>query len=880
VLFATTQLTSNEGSSFYTCVPYSRNSYQIYSMDSVNYNDTSATIFPARNFAKFTSWPGCNGPAENTLTAYDEAKRYRISFNIRSNDCDQDAVDILAFNYPVISYWSDFPTAQNGDTVIIQNPSGKFQRPDAILETNVQLPLSQNSVTGNIEMNIHVATKKYGYTYGDNDIFHQTAENAFLIFHSASGGLVIDSVVNTSRDSAIITAGNISNDSVWALGLIGNFWNYGDADVRTYAHYNCRDITGSDSVLVYSGWNCAGYPTDLTEVCFLDSQWVVFNVVKPGLMISMITDSVAEVCDTLHFSLTMQATIGGHIDDVVVKLPQPASGGYDFISGSASLTYNGVSTPVPNHFSSDTVVWKLSEDGFLSDFEIKIATLEFDIKPECGFFLGVDTVLAIVNAMNYCGQPLGPFVQADRPLLVTLPLRDSLTVEFGTDTLQFCGDTLEVDLIVSNVGDHATTRFNFAEITLPASCTWAGGEPIVSVSGQDYAFAVPADLLPGDTAVISFIVANSGSISGTIMAKALIPNSISCASDDSCFIGLPYIAGKDTLTIILKEIFATVEDIDPLCNGFCDGYISVINVDGISPYHYTWSNALPDSSAQTSLCAGDYSVSVTDAERCVVVRNISLSDPPAIGAFVQKTDITCHGGSDGSAEVVCAGQGPFEYMWNIGVTTPHIDSLTVGSYSITVSSGECFEVKYFSISEPPPVIIDFDFHSPLCFNGCDGSVTANVLDGTQPYSHIWVYNGISILPDTTASLDGLCAGVYTDTVTDANGCRAFNHFGMANFSNIKFDVLGENPLCFGDCNGEAMIDIDTSIFHTTLWSTNETIDTISGLCEGWYFATITDTNGCAKTDSIYLDAPDSIGASVSYTNVTCHGLNNGEATIS
>ncbi|MBL0050354.1 MAG: hypothetical protein IPP29_01925 [Bacteroidetes bacterium] len=50
----------------------------------------------------------------------------------------------------------------------------------------------------------------------------------------------------------------------------------------------------------------------------------------------------------------------------------------------------------------------------------------------------------------------------------------------------------------------------------------------------------------------------------------------------------------------------------------------------------------------------------------------------------------------------------------------------------------------------------------LC--GSNGSVTAQPLGGTAPYSYVWSTGA------TTQTISSLAAGTYTVTITDANGC--------------------------------------------------------------------------------------------------------------
>jgi len=60
---------------------------------------------------------------------------------------------------------------------------------------------------------------------------------------------------------------------------------------------------------------------------------------------------------------------------------------------------------------------------------------------------------------------------------------------------------------------------------------------------------------------------------------------------------------------------------------------------------------------------------------------------------------------------------------------------------------------------------DFDLVQP---GACDGELTGSVYAGTAPFNYNWS-NGA-----TTQTITGLCAGTYYYTVTDGNGCEAYN----------------------------------------------------------------------------------------------------------
>jgi PKD repeat protein len=80
---------------------------------------------------------------------------------------------------------------------------------------------------------------------------------------------------------------------------------------------------------------------------------------------------------------------------------------------------------------------------------------------------------------------------------------------------------------------------------------------------------------------------------------------------------------------------------------------------------------------------------------------------------------------------------------------------------------------------------------------CDGSATATVSGGTAPYAYQWSNAA------TTASIINLCAGTYSVTVVDVNGCVA-NHYTYVTSPFVCVAGFGAN------INGNSAIFYNTS----------------------------------------------------------------------
>lgn len=136
---------------------------------------------------------------------------------------------------------------------------------------------------------------------------------------------------------------------------------------------------------------------------------------------------------------------------------------------------------------------------------------------------------------------------------------------------------------------------------------------------------------------------------------------------------------------------------------------------------------------------------------------------------------TCANTPNGQASVEVA-QGPVEVTWTdafgnvllqqtVGAGTASFGGLQAGNYAVQVSAGgACAQLSMpFTISAPFELEAVATVADASCPNVADGALDLLVLGGTAPYTFAWS-NGATT-EDLVAG-----AGVYTVTVTDANGC--------------------------------------------------------------------------------------------------------------
>jgi hypothetical protein len=146
---------------------------------------------------------------------------------------------------------------------------------------------------------------------------------------------------------------------------------------------------------------------------------------------------------------------------------------------------------------------------------------------------------------------------------------------------------------------------------------------------------------------------------------------------------------------------ATTASTNALCSGCNNGTAGVTPAGGTPAYTYLWSNGATTQNV-TGLVAGNYSVTVTDANGCIVVKTITITQPSVFAASVTGTNVNCFGGNNGTADLtVSGGTTPYSYLWSNGATTQDLSGLTAGTYSVVVTDANGYTLnRSVTITQP------------------------------------------------------------------------------------------------------------------------------------------------------------------------------------
>ncbi|MBN4066089.1 SprB repeat-containing protein, partial [Candidatus Amoebophilus asiaticus] len=331
-------------------------------------------------------------------------------------------------------------------------------------------------------------------------------------------------------------------------------------------------------------------------------------------------------------------------------------------------------------------------------------------------------------------------------------------------------------------------------------------------------------------------------------------------------------------TVIIAQptsVTAIASGTNVTCNGTCDGTATISGSGGTLPYTFTWSNGGIGTSI-ISLCPGTYTGTVTDANGCFTTSAVTITEPSAVTVSTNSTNVTCNGACDGTATISGGGgTAPLTFTWSTGASGTSISSLCPGTYTGTVTDANgCFTTSAVTITQPLGLTVSATSTNVTCNGACNGTASISGSGGTAPLTYSWS-NGSS-----GSSISGLCAGSYTGTVTDANGCQTTSSLTITEPTAMTLSTGKTDATC-GNSDGTASVTASGGVpGYSIIWSTGDTTTTITGLSSGNYEVTVTDANGCQTTASVLvndLGSPDA-GISTS-TDVSCNGGSDGSATV-
>ena len=324
-------------------------------------------------------------------------------------------------------------------------------------------------------------------------------------------------------------------------------------------------------------------------------------------------------------------------------------------------------------------------------------------------------------------------------------------------------------------------------------------------------------------------------------------------------------------------------DVD--CFGNATGSFTFDGANGTAPYTFAINGGAFAANPFNGLLAGNYAITVQEANGCTGTFNATIFEPLALNLNVaSQVNIDCFGASTGEVTLM-ANNGTAPYTYGFGASTNStgiFTGLAAGNNNFTVTDNNgCSTPVVANILQPATGIgaLITVQNNVLCSGTSTGSFTLQGNNGNAPYS--FTLNGFT---NATGTFSNLAAAVYNVTVTDATGCTYIQAVNLISPGALAASITAQTAVnCFGGNNASVTVlaSSGTNPYTYTIGATNNVTGVFNNLSAGNYNVIVTDQNGCTYNQPVTIVQPLAAlnSAITNQVNVSCFGGNDASVTI-
>ncbi|MBO7652239.1 MAG: gliding motility-associated C-terminal domain-containing protein, partial [Bacteroidales bacterium] len=308
-----------------------------------------------------------------------------------------------------------------------------------------------------------------------------------------------------------------------------------------------------------------------------------------------------------------------------------------------------------------------------------------------------------------------------------------------------------------------------------------------------------------------------------------------------------------------------------------NGRANLIISGGTNPYSVVWqdnSTGLDNTHIPVNT---NFGYTVTDLNGCTYDGTVTVGQPQQLSLDLSVTPVSCFGLEDARVGVSQIGGGtmPYNYLWSNGNTVNTLVGVGAGTYSLLVTDANGCTISSTAVVMQPEALNVSVISSNVECGISNGSLSANVYGGSQPYVYYWSNGG------TSALLDNVSAGAYTLTVTDANRCSATVSSQISVVGMLTASIVEESPVsCFGMTDATLVAVVDQAQPPVRYqWNNDQNGSTLFGLGTGMYMVTVTDGWGCQGVANYMLYSPTALIMSSQVTDANCSNTSEGAISL-
>ena len=291
--------------------------------------------------------------------------------------------------------------------------------------------------------------------------------------------------------------------------------------------------------------------------------------------------------------------------------------------------------------------------------------------------------------------------------------------------------------------------------------------------------------------------------------------------------------------------------VNPSSCGAVDGFANALTIGGVPAYSYSWTPTGQVTPVAVGLAAGQYAVTVTDANGCQSTDAVSLSDPGTltVSLAASPSGLTICEGT--SVQFTASGAATYQFFVDgvsAGSTNPYITSSLANGQTVAVvgtDANNCSVTSSglnYSVLPVPAVTLT------LPATACSNEDFVEFVGGSPlGGEYTVVYGNFSIIGDLFfPDLAGPGAINVDYTYVAANGCDAT--------ASALYNVLQAPQVDLGNDTTVCSITLDAGAGYSSYsWTpTGDVSQTTVAGQTGAYEVTVVDANGCVGTDAILV----------------------------
>ncbi len=606
---------------------------------------------------------------------------------------------------------------------------------------------------------------------------------------------------------------------------------------------------GGTSPYIYA-WSNGKTSEDLINV---GAGTYTLTVTDDNQCVAVISATVTENPLVVPNFSTVPASCG-LANGIAVANPSGGTGGYTYIwtgfPGNTTNVLTGSANTYPIRIT-DNVGCFIDTSVTISNPNSPVVTLDSIVNLNCvGGTNGAVYVTVSGGTLPYTSYSW----QGTSPLQIT---EDATGLSQGTYTF-IVRDGANCTTTVPYTIDTLYSRINIAFTVVDPTCGFNNGQITATVTGGNNSLYTYAWSVPGTTPVLTGLQAGSYTLTVT--------DGVSCTQ-----------TAIATLSNITGASVTFTDSTNVSCFGGNNGSITTSITGGTQPYTILWQDSVTTPS-RSNLATGNYTITVKDANGCVTVRTIFISQPPAFTVTANVPvrnapyNVTCNGSSDGEIDLTVSGGTPFlntgiptyAYQWSIsGATSSSVLNIPAGSYNVTISDSlGCINTSSYLLIEPPLLYAGISNNISIC--GLDSTIISALapLYGTGQWSLLSGTATIVNADSATTTVKDLGTGTSTFAwIVKDNFCSDT----ALTFVTVKERVFSDAGIDQNICKNTLVLSAVPPQFGTGVWnvygSTTAIIEDTSAanslannLILGQNIFTWTVQNGnCTDVDTVVIE---------------------------